>query len=353
MRQMEKETSDLRKQVEILDNSKRTLEDEIVLLCREKECSEKMGKYTDKVMKGVREKTDTLETKLSDAQQKLSHTIEQMALKTEMIRNLESNKVKLEKASDELNKELDQVEVKVIRAQAQIDKKQNLVDLRQKTIVALEEGCDKKSHINPMELEIQRLKSELEATNVYNNESKSQWLKHQQDIVDKSQKRSELSEDVLHQTRRFLVMKEKAKKLEIEIEVLAESVEKMRRKIEAKDGQVKRMSAQQFQEQEKYDKALFDMETKKAKEADVVTRMIEDLSAMKGEIDSISKEIEKEKALVLESDAMLHDWEEKVRDCKETWHLINKQKGREGEMEQMRAELHRLQVRYNIIYIKK
>ena len=95
---------------------------------------------------------------------------------------------------------------------------QNLIDLKQKQKLAIEEGSDE-SLLTPLEKDLKRVQNEIKATTVFCNEAKASWLKLQQELIVKTEAQSDINEQLSKDTRRFLIMQEKSKKLDMEVEV--------------------------------------------------------------------------------------------------------------------------------------
>lgn len=152
--------------------------------------------------------------------------------------------------TDDLHRDLDKLEQSLNRAQALIDKKQNQIDLKQreKSDAQSSVGVDKDT---PLEGKVDRCRAEIAAVTEFCNEAKSKWLKSQQEVIQRTEGVAQLRARLNDETRRFLIMSEKRKKMEVDIEALEMTVANVKRRIETKDNAVKRMSKQYHDDQQR------------------------------------------------------------------------------------------------------
>ena len=76
VRLAEREVDEARKSVERMDATRKELEDQLFLLGREKLTVDKGAKYAQGVVDGIRAATQELESKLTEAQNQMSNTMQ-------------------------------------------------------------------------------------------------------------------------------------------------------------------------------------------------------------------------------------------------------------------------------------
>lgn len=344
VKHVEHQIQTLRKNVETLDKNKIELEDQIFLLCRDQSCAEKTSKYADKIVQTLRNERSELESKLVDFQNQLSVTTQKIFEKQTFNRSSLDDEVKLKRQNDVLNKTLDKLEQKLTRTQALIDKRQSAIDLKQKLKAELTDARTGQG-LSPLENELRRVQMEINDVTEFCNQAKIQWIKYQQQFIEKTRERSSLNEILNENTRKYLILEEKKRKLVKEMISMEQSVDHIQRRLESKDGYVGRLNAQIQNEQARYEEGLKILESKEISDVEAleaIQKAVDELQTWVGDLDL---EIETEKQNALEAEAQMVEWEDRMKACKDTHDLISSQRGREGELEGLRSEVHRLQVR--------
>eukprot|EP00094_Tigriopus_californicus_P006577 TCALIF_06333-PA protein Name:"Similar to Ccdc40 Coiled-coil domain-containing protein 40 (Mus musculus)" AED:0.16 eAED:0.16 QI:0/0.5/0/0.66/1/1/3/0/818 len=344
VKQVEHQIQTLRKNVETLDKDKIELEDQIFLLCRDQSCAEKTSKYADKIVQTLRNERSDLESKLAEFQNQLSVTTQKIYEKQAMNSSTLDDEVKIKRQNDVLNKTLDKLEQKLTRTQALIDKRQSAIDLKHKLKAELTDAKTGQG-LSPLENELRRVQMEITDVTEFCNQAKIQWIKYQQQFIERTNERSSLNEILNEKTRKYLILEEKKRKLEKEMIAMEQSVDHIQRRLEAKDGYVGRLNAQIQNEQARYEDGLKILESKEITDLEAlesVQKAVDDLQTWVSDLDL---EIETEKQNALEAEAQMVEWEDRMKACKDTHDLISSQRGREGELEGLRSEVHRLQLR--------
>ncbi len=242
---------------------------------------------------------------------------------------------------------MDKDEFGVLRSQALIDKKQNLIDLRQKTLATLNEAKEENGGegSNPLEADTIKTKTEIVTVTHATNEAKALWLKQQREYIELARERDEVTKDVADRAKRLLILGERRAKLDAESIALENSASEVKRRAEARDSKVKKLGGKLSSEQERYKEALALLETKRLREFDASEKARSELVALAEAVRGLESEIEASRSKVLEADADVAEWEEKLRTCKETRALVSADRAREGQVERLRNDVHRLQVR--------
>lgn len=80
-------------------------------------------------------------------------------------------------------------------------------------------------------------------------------------------------------------------------------------------------------------------------DVDNIVKMVNEVDKLKEAIEDLQEEIDAEKQRALEADGHLSDWEDRLRACRETHSLVSQEKARDGEVEHLRVEVHKMQVK--------
>ena len=76
--------------------------------------------------------------------------------------------------------------------------------------------------------------------------------KNSRQFINLTERKGEVSGNLTEDTKRYLILQEKKKKLEIEAEALELSVVNMKRRIETRDGAIRRLNGAYHDEKERY-----------------------------------------------------------------------------------------------------
>ena len=244
---VEKDVVRAKHQIGKLEEARREMEDKVWNLSREQVASDKCAGYTAKNLRIVREKTKILEQKLGDTRNQMSSVLQDVMHKSVIVGRSKENKKNLEDALAKLHGELQAVEKALNQAQATIDRKQNLIDIKSKEKEEIE-AANKGAALSPLEGDLERTRAEIEAVQEYCQVAKEEWLKYQNQFIKSVETQSETSQVLADTTTKYRVMREKHQKLQAEITALEKYYAEIKRKLEAKDGLIRRMNKQFYEE---------------------------------------------------------------------------------------------------------
>ena len=331
-------------QIGKLEQVRRQLEEDVMNLSRDAHLSDKNAHHQVKLIKSVREKAKLLEERLSDVQNQMTGVLQDIMQTSLVIDQQDVQISDLDMNISNLNFQLDTVIKGINKAQATIDKKQNEIDMKTKEkeeLVEAKEG----GALSPLEAEIARTKEELSAVESHCQEAKQQWLKYQNEFITKVDEKSVKSEVLRETNRKHLVMEQKNHKLQSEIVSMERALVELKRRLEVKDGVIMRLNKQFFEEKQRYAEDVKVIEGKRALEVNKMQLLLEQVEATKEEVRQLAKEVENEKLSSNSAAEELSQWEELVRNCKESQEALQMERSRQGELEALRSDLHRMQVR--------
>ena len=320
---LEKQLANTRTVVAKLANIKNELFEDTLQLDRDQSASDKSTAYAQKQIKILRDKTKALEDNLIDAQNETSTVIEDIMAKTVVVDNQVEEIESIESEVDTLTKLLHQIETGLLKAQALIDKKQNLIDLKIKErdeMIAAKDGAA----LSPIEADIEKTKKEIEDTQAYCSLAKKAWLKYQNEYIELIDKKTDMNAALTELTRRFLIMQEKKMKNEADIEAMTQQLGELRRRIEAKNNLITRINKQYSEEKNNYNSSLQSIESKRALEVNRMSDLVDQVEAIKVEVETLAKEVEEEKLLAAHAADDLVLWEQQVKSSSETKSLVHR-----------------------------
>ena len=164
-----------------------------------------------------------------------------------MVTHEKESQKQIENDLSMLHRELQAVEKALNQVQAAIDRKQNQIDMKTKEKIEAEEAI-KGAALSPLEAELERTRAEIEAVQEYCQEAKEEWLKYQNQFIANVELQSNTTQLLSDTTTKYRVMQEKQQKLQTEIVTLEKYYSDLKRKLESKDGLIRRMNRQFFEE---------------------------------------------------------------------------------------------------------
>ena len=248
---VDKDVTKAKYQIGKLEEARREMEDKVWSLSREQLASDKSAGYTAKSVRSVREKTKILEQRLSDTRNQMSEVLQDIMQKSQMVQHGKESQKQIETELSILHRELTAVEKALNQAQASIDRKQNQIDMKTKEKIETEEA-NKGASLSPLEAELERTKAEIEAVQEYLEEAKEEWLKYQNQFISSVEVQSNTVQLLSDTTTKCRVMQEKHQKLQTEIVSLEKYYTDLKRKLESKDGSIRRMNRQYFEDKARY-----------------------------------------------------------------------------------------------------
>ena len=243
----EKDVTKAKYQIGKLEEARREMEDRVWSLSREQMASDKSAGYTAKNVRMVREKTKILEQRLSDTRNQMSEVLQNIMQRSQLVNHGKENQKQIEAELTILHRELTAVEKALNQAQAAIDRKQNQIDMKTKEKIETEEA-NKGAAMSPLEAELERTRAEIEAVQEYCQEAKEEWLKYQNQFITSVEVQSNTDQLLTDTTTKYRVMQEKHHKLQAEIVTLEKYQTDLKRKLESKNGLIRRMNRQYHEE---------------------------------------------------------------------------------------------------------
>ncbi|CAN0013550.1 unnamed protein product [Lampetra planeri] len=340
----ESELTVLRSHWEREHTARSALEDAIMEALREQLTRDKAALYSKKLVDKMRARKKELELDVARAENELARA----ALAVTQAGALEASRARALAAAEE---EVRAQEALVARAEAEaarrtalIARKQALVDLNNKKVeqlVASAGGVE----LGPLELHIKELRRQLAERRAQSTELQAQWLRAQGELVRESREREELTRTVAALRQRLTILLQRKLRVEGEVVQQQRGVRDTERRTAALHHSLERLCS--LLERERSTRsglqaggALLEGEVVGAlreaeRDAVHLAERLQELRDDKGRL--LSALLQAEEQILL--------WERRTQLAKEMRAAVDADVGH-GEMKAMRAEIHRMQVRY-------
>ncbi|KAJ9573883.1 hypothetical protein L9F63_008743 [Diploptera punctata] len=315
----------LQNEVEKLSNEKVETEDKIIEKLQDQITQDKAAKYLNKMLKNLRSKTKEHEMNMVNVENQLTKT----SLEAEGMRGVnEQMQISLEELKKQVeakDKELDLLESELTHCESELRKKQ---------------GC-------PLELKIISMEKNIADTTAKSEQLQQSWLRQQRNLIVFANQRNEQLHNINLMRKQFLILSQKNLKLEYEIDLQNKEELKMTRSIASLNNKLVFLNLK-LHERRDYKENL-DKENLYTQNQYFNILKDAELEAIK--LENEIKELQEEKIslgeTLLEKQRELLAWEKQYLMAQETKRNTEQEKSKEGEIGNMKAEIHRMQVRYS------
>ena len=220
-----------------------------------------------------------------------------------------------------------------------IDKIQNLIDIATKLKMSLLEKSGGEE-ITPLEADIKKHKEDLNEILNYCANAKRQWTKMQNVLIKAHIEKEEYKTEMEQSKNKHGILEEKKLSIETDIKSLSVDLSKLKKRIDHFDCNIKKLNVIVCDERVKLDNIEEERANKSEEriiEITAVEDLIEDLKESVRKLE-VSRHFTMEK--LRDSDKELFDWEDKVKACKETSDFLTGEKAKDGELENLKCEVH-------------
>ena len=339
VKMMEAESLVLRGQVEKSDQEKRALEEVILNLMRDQVSTERSASWTDRRVKEVQQVIKEMETKQGETSNRLAELEGEIAVAK---LRLEADRHKLAEmniATKVLMKQENETNTGLEKTIKAIDKIQNLIDIATKLKVSLLEKSGGEE-ISPLEADIKKHKEELNEILNYCANAKRQWTKMQNVLIKAHLEKEEYKTEMEQSKNKYGILEEKKFSIETDIKSLSIDLTKLKKRIDHFDCNIKKLNVIVCDERVKLDN-IEEERVNKSEERIITITEVEDLIE---ELKESVRKLEVSRHFTVEklrdSDKELFDWEDKVKACKETSDFLSGEKAKDGELENLKCEVH-------------
>ena len=336
---MEAESLVLRGQVEKADQEKRALEEVILNLMRDQVSTERSASWTDRRVKEVQQVIKEMETKQGETSNRLAELEGEIAVAKLRLEADRHKLAEMDSATKVLMKQENETNTGLEKTIKAIDKIQNLIDIATKLKVSLLEKSGGEE-ISPLEADIKKHKDELDEILKYCANAKRQWTKMQNVLIKAHLDKEEYKTEIEQSKNKYGILEEKKLSIETDIKSLSVDLTKLKKRIDHFDCNIKKLNVIICDERGKLDN-IEEERVNKSEERIITITEIEDLI---DELKESVRKLEVSRHFTVEklrdSDKELFDWEDKVKACKETSDFLSGEKAKDGELENLKCEVH-------------
>ncbi|KAI1896397.1 hypothetical protein AGOR_G00094360 [Albula goreensis] len=338
------EVDTLRKQMEKEDSIRLELEDKIMTKMQEHLTHEQAAKYSSRLIeKMAAHKTDR-DLQLSQ----LENEVSRVTLgSTEVTLNLESLSgvlVELEQQMKEQHELLSLKEAEISKQITVMERKQAAITILNKKIEQINANTGHKD-LGIQEVRVNKLTKELEEVGAEIKEQKQYWLRQQEELVRLNQERQAQSAALLTLQTQLTILQQTKMRREGEIEIERQDLAEVDRHMKGLMLDLVKLNtllSKNNQHHEMLEQSNTLMENdflhrlKEAERESITIQM---------KLDSIQEEKERLLSLLVETERHIMLWEKKTQLARESQLAVNSEIG-QGDIRSMKAEIHRMEVRY-------
>ncbi|PSN31759.1 hypothetical protein C0J52_14584 [Blattella germanica] len=314
----------LQNDVEKLSFEKIELEEKIIITLQEQITQDKAAKYLNRVLRTLRAKSRDHEMTMVNTENQLTKT----SLEAEYQKGVnDQSQVVLDelmKKVNEKDKELDNLELELNRCKSDLCRKQG-----------------------PLELKILTLEKNIADTSAKSEKLQQFWLRQQSHLIELANQRNEQVHNIDLMRKQVLIMSQKNLKIEYEIDQQDREEQKVKRSIENLSTKLLSLNLKLY-ERRGYKENL-DKENLFAQNQYLNILKDAEMAAVKLQCEI--EELEQDKVnlgeTLLEKQRDYLAWEKKFQMAQETKENTDRERSKEGEVGNMKAEIHRMQVRYS------
>ncbi|XP_971171.2 coiled-coil domain-containing protein 40 [Tribolium castaneum] len=338
--------SGLTREHEQLDTQKGELEEQIMRALEEQVTNNKMLMTLQRALTQFKIKNREIEIQVATIENKIASVMSEM--EAQKFANFEGQRYlkELEEQLKELGMEADRYQDEMKHIELKIAKKQREVDLLNNKYLKM---VDKSggTFVSPLEMKITTLEKNIEEIQEYNKKLQLYWLREQSNLIKISEERQEQIHNNNLMCKQILILEQKNLRVSDELEACRKLQDKVVRSINNLHSQLtvmgdnfvktKGLKINMDKDNEvlrqDYIYKLKDAELECLKLEDEITQIEEDKVNLSNELIAMNRET--------------LEWEKKFLGAKETKNTMIEERGQEGEVGTMKAEIHRMNVRYS------
>lgn len=335
----------LRQTLNKQNQKKFELEEQILELLQDQITTDKAGESQGKALRDTQEKRRELEIAMSDTENKLSVAL----LDLERWRGIvEKSKVEVQGIKvehDSLDAEARKYDEEIKLIKEVIAAKLRKLDTLNRQLEQLINQAGGQE-LNPDELKLLDVQHDILELDGKIKEAQESWLKLQNSVVNLSEKRVQQLHEINYSRKKLLLVEQKAIKIETHLEEVLNENREIVRSLSTLNSRLDAVSMELFKTKQTHEKEEMECEishqqtTERLKEAEMSVLSLEQ------DLHDLGKEIEECKQEVLEKHREALSWETKYKMSSEAKKFKEEESAQNSEIGIMKAEIHRMQVRY-------
>lgn len=333
------------REIEKEHNIMKDLESKIFMITQDKQTAKAASSAMGRELNAIKQRRRELEAELA----KSDNTIIRDALECSAVqsrnRNLNNHCKQLSAEIRQINEQINNVEHDINRKRSKIERNQTTIDTKNKKLEQLLANSGGED-LGPLEIQASSLKKSLEEIGQEIVEQEQFWLRNQYELVKVSKDKAKKDNDLDKIKKEFTIYLQRKLRIEKNIESKERERRETLRSIRNMQNDMLKLNTllnkeRQAENNLEQGNILAENEfIQELKEAELA--MIE----KERKRDDLYLENKKLTASLLEAERQVMLWEGKTQLAKETRDAIDKEVG-QGEIKQMKSEIHRMEVRFN------
>ncbi|XP_035694889.1 coiled-coil domain-containing protein 40-like [Branchiostoma floridae] len=339
------ELNALRKQIEREYQEKVNLEDAIMEKMRSQLTMDKAALYTKKMTSKLRQRKKQLEAEVAKVENEISRDILEISYTTSRIKRLQKTMEELDEEIRMKNDMISKSEGEIIKRNAVIERKQGVIDQYNKRVDQLLTSTGGEE-LGPLEIQIKAMNKQIEDRQAEIMELQQFWLRQQGELVKLTKDREEQGKDLERLKKQLSILTQKKLRIENEIEGhqreqkdIDHSISNMRNDMVKLNTLLTKEN--KLKEGMQQDNILV--------ENDFIAALREaehDSISMQERLEALQEEKERLLNSLVEAERQIMLWEKKTQLAREVRSAVDSEVG-QGEIHAMKAEIHRMEVRYS------
>ncbi|RZC34989.1 coiled-coil domain-containing protein 40, partial [Asbolus verrucosus] len=336
----------LTREADLLDSQKGDLEERILRELEDQVTNNKSINALRRALNILKTKNREYEIQVATVENKIARIMSDIELQRNA--NFESKKyfTELEDQLKELMKEADKYQDELKKMEMRISKRQREVDLLNNKLQKFMERTGNE-YASPLEAKITTLEKNIEEMQEQNKKLQQFWLREQTNLLKISEQRQEQIQNNNLLRKQILILEQKNLKVTDELDAFKKQQEKVLRSINNLHNQLT-VTGDNFCKtkglkinMDKENEVMRQDYVYKLKDVELECLQLED------EIAQIEEDKVSMSAELIEMCRTSLEWEKKLLSAKETKTTMIEERSKEGEVGTMKAEIHRMNVRYS------
>ncbi|CAH8670716.1 unnamed protein product [Schistosoma rodhaini] len=335
--------NNIRKQLEKKVLEKQDLEKKISEELRDRLTAQKAANYVNKININIQDQSRELLTQIVQMENEIAKDELGVAHKKAKNKQQQEKVSELEREIDNTNLLITKLEGEIHHANISVERKQGNIDILNKKLERLIHDCGGQE-IGPLDAQVNNLNKAIGLKQDEIGELEQQWLREQNELVVNINERDKLAESVTRINKQLSILTQKKLRIDNEIAIQEREKNDLKKELKHLQNDITRINT--MIAKEKTTEEYLDNENKlteidfirslKEKETEAADLQEKVDKALKDKEDLLSELVEVERTIML--------WEKKVQLCEETKKSVDCDIG-QGEMNVMRHEIHRMEVR--------
>ncbi|XP_077980301.1 coiled-coil domain-containing protein 40-like [Glandiceps talaboti] len=338
------ELNALRKQIEREYQEKVRLEDEILAKLREELTMDKAAKYTKKMTDKLRARTREQESSMAQVENEIARDTLELSHTLTRCERLKKVVTELDDEIRSKNDIISKSESEIVKRNAVIERKQGQIDQYNKKIDAIA-SAQGGEELGPLEQEINALTKSIDQRSQEIADLQQFWLRQQNELVKLTKEKDGQEVEVGTMKKALTILQQKKLRIEGEISIHTNEEDDIQRNIRNMQNDMIKLNTLLTKE----GKIKQDLEQGNVLVENEFMQSLREAEHesihMQTTVEELTEEKERLLNSLVEAERQIMLWEKKTQLAREAKAAVDSEVG-QGEIRAMKAEIHRMQVRY-------